>query len=162
MSCTSSRTGPSSRPSRSPPCRPPDRLPAPAYLHPPARTRLPAPVTGAMPGWPSARGRQRAVPDLAHDLAQLPDPLGSRSCGRKPDVDVCDLLGHAAQGVGEQREVGGADAALVVQVSQPTVGPVDEVGARAEPELAETFVPAYGGGLAHHPEQMAIARVGLE
>jgi hypothetical protein len=57
----------------------------------------------------------------------------------KSDVDVGHLLGHAARGFGEQREVGGADAALVVQTPQPPLGPVDEVGTRAEPELAEAL-----------------------
>jgi hypothetical protein len=46
----------------------------------------------------------------------------------KSDADVGHLLGHAAKGFGEQREVGGADAALVVQTPQPPLGPVDEVG----------------------------------
>ena len=77
-------------------------------------------------------------------------------------MDVGHLLGHAAEGLGEQREVGGADSALVVQVPQPPLGPVDEVGPCPEPEPAEAVVPAHGGGLAHHSEQMAIACVCLE
>jgi DNA-binding GntR family transcriptional regulator len=100
---------------------------------------------------------QRTVPDVADGLPQLSDTLGSRSCGWKSDVHVGHLLGHAPEGFGKRREIRGADAALVVQVPQPPLGPVDEVGPRAEPEPAETVVPAHGGGLAHHPEQMAIA-----
>ena len=100
---------------------------------------------------------QRTVPDFAHDLPQLADALRSRSRGWKSDVHVGDLLGHAPEGFGQQREIRGADAALVVQVPQPPLGPVDEVGPGANPEPAEAVVPAHGGGLAHHPEQMAIA-----
>src|SRR6266478_1518411 len=80
--------------------------------------------------------RYHTSPTLSPSWA---DALRSRSCGMKSDVDVGHLLGHAARGFGEQREVGGADAALVVQTPQPPLGPVDEVGTRAEPELAEAL-----------------------
>jgi len=69
----------------------------------------------------------------------------------KSDVDVGHLLGHAARGFGEQREVGGADAALVVQTPQPPLGPVDEVGTRAEPELAEADFDESLGQLVRRP-----------